>query len=173
MNDCMRIERDVYLLVLNATTPSFAENVDVKFTGVRMTSVDGDVVEINNRQHEIMVEQAGGGNLKITIAIVNECEVVEERIDYMLEEEYEIEPIVEVFTKSNHNLIAWSLNLRDSYQTKRMMEMDMNPDVKEAVSFITSAAVGYSDEFVATLINELNTGKYQHVLDFINNLANL
>ena len=54
-----------------------------------------------------------------------------------------------------------------------MMDMDMAPGVKDAVSFITSAAVGFSDEFTANLVQELNTGKYQHVLDFINTLAEM
>jgi hypothetical protein len=105
--------------------------------------------------------------------MVNEGDAIEERIDYMLEEEYQIEPLVEVFTKSTKSPISWTIDFRRSYQTEKMMDMDMAPGVKDAVSFITSAAVGFSDEFTATLIKELNTGKYQHVLDFINTLAEM
>lgn len=176
----MKIQREVYRFVLYATTSSFAENVKVEYNGVRLTSVEGDIVEIKDRAYHALVEQVSGGKIKITIDVVNEDNVdfndlqsIQNRIDCMIDEEYEPEVLATVITKSTNIQIPWTLELDECYQTQAMMDMDMAPGVKDAVSFITSSAVEFNDEFTATLIKEFNTGNYQHVLDFINTLAEL
>ena len=55
----MKVLRDVFQLALDIPTNSFAENVKVKFKGVKMTSVEGDEVTITNRAIDIVIEQGG------------------------------------------------------------------------------------------------------------------
>ena len=176
----MEIEREVYRFVLTASTNSFAENVSAKYNGVRMVSCDGDVVEFLNRVHRVFVEQISAGSLRITIDVVNEDKVdfndiqsIRNRIDCLIDEEYEPELMVDVITKSTNTPISWTLQKGQCMQAKAMMKMDMEPGVEEAVSFITSSAVGFSDEFKASLVKELNTGDYPHVINFITALAEM
>ena len=86
-----RIKREVYRFILYAATNSFAENIAVKYDGVILTSIDGDVVEIKGRTHQSLVEQVCVGKVRITIDVVNEDKVdpndiqtIQKRIDCML-----------------------------------------------------------------------------------------
>lgn len=169
----MKVLRDVFQIVLEVPTNSYAENIRAKFNGVEMTSLDGDHIIINNRTYEVVVEQVGGGKCNVIIYVVNNGSEIEDRIDYMLEEEYEMKPLVEITTKSSNTILPWTINYRQSMQTVRMMDMDMAPGVKDAIDYLTSSAVDFDEAFIGKLVQELNTGKHQDVLDFINKLSEL
>ncbi len=175
----IRVKREVYRFVLYATTNSFAENITVKYDGVILTSIDGDVIEIKGRTHKSLVEQIGGGKVRITIDVVNEDKVdlndvqtILKRIDCMLDEEYTPNVLATVVNSATHASIPWELELDECYQTVTEMDMDMSDDVKNTITYLTSA-MDFSDEFTASLVKELDSGKYSHVLDFINTLAEL
>ena len=169
----MKVLKDVFQLVLNIPTNSFAENVKVNFKGVTMTSVDGDEIVITGRKTDIVIEQGGNGNVRAIVYIVNDGTAIEERIDAMLEEEYELTPMAEISTISNGTVLNCTVDLRRSCQTQREMPVDMAPGVQETVEFLTSTAVEFDDQFVGDLVSALNSGKYPQIIDFITNLANL
>lgn len=169
----MRVVRDVFQLALDIPTNSFAENVRVKFHGVKMTSVDGDEVVIKNRPFEVVIEQGGNAKVRAFIYIVNDGTEIEERIDAMLEEEYEITPLVDISTISNGTVLSGTVNYRNSYQTQREMPVEMAAGVQETVEFLTSTAVEFDDQFIGSLVSELNSGKHQDIIDFVTTLANL
>ena len=77
-----------------------------------------------------------------------------------------------VVNKSTNATIPWELDIDSCYQTTAEMEMDMSEDVKDAITYLTSA-MDFGEDFTANLVKELDSGKYPHVLDFINTLAEL
>lgn len=169
----MKILRDVFQIVLDIPTNSYAENIRAKFNGVELTSLEGNIITINNRTYDIVVEQVGGGKCKAFIYVVNDGDEIEDRIDFMMEEEYEMKPLVEFVTKSSNSTLPWTIDYRQTMQTSRMMDMDMTPDVKDAIGYLTSTAIDFDEAFIGDLVRELNTGNYQEVLDFINRLSEL
>ena len=169
----MRVVRDVFQLTLDISTNSFAENVEVKFNGVKMTSVDGDEVTITKRPFEVVVEQGGNGKVRAIIYIVNDGTEIEERIDAMLNEEYELTPLVEIHTISNGTVLTYTVNYRKSEQVQREMPVEMADGVQETIEFLTSTAIEFDDQFIGSLVSELNSGKHQDIIDFVTTLANL
>lgn len=169
----MKSMRKVFSLVLDLETNSFPDNINLVLNGVNMISPDGDVVTIVNRIHDINLDSVGGGIVRATIDIVNETEEIEERIDYMLDEEYELQPLVDVKVKSSGKAVSWTINWRNSCQTEKMMDVNMAPGVKESLDFLTDSAIEFSPEFMSKLVKDMNDGNLNGVMDFITKLGNL
>lgn len=156
-----RIKRSIYRLILNCQLVSAESDVIVEFDGIKMISVDSREVLINNRVYDINVESYGTMKFKIQIDIVNEGATIEERIDYMLDEEYEIHPLICIRNGKTGKLGTWTIDWRESCQTEAIMEMDMNEGVRECLEFLTpvfestNSTLFTSGEIVRALNNEM------------------
>jgi hypothetical protein len=156
-----RIKRPIYRLFLNCQLISTEADAVVEFDGIKMISIDGREILINNRVYDIYVESYGAMKFRIQLDIVNEGEAIEERIDYMLDEEYEIHPLICIRNRKTGKVGTWKIDWRESCQTEEMMEMDMNEGVRECLEFLmpvfesTNSTLFTSGEIVRALNDEM------------------
>lgn len=169
----LRTPTDVFALVLDIPTISWSDNIDIRFKGVTMTGVVGDVITITGRKHEVELEQVGGGIVRATIYIQNDGDQIQERIDYLLAEEYTIVPDVDIRTLSTGKSLSCTVNFRHSTQTVRAMPIDMAPGVQETVEYLAATAVEMDPGIMSDLVKSLNAGEMPEVVAFVLTLANL
>ena len=86
-------------VIVSAATVN-VDNIDINFNGITLYSEDEDkLIEIKGRRTVIEPERCSDG-LRINLYILNEGDNPEERIDYLIDEDYEIENSKKRYGKS-------------------------------------------------------------------------
>lgn len=114
-----------------------AENIKIDFKGINLYSEDEDnVKEIRNRRTIIETERCSEG-LELNIFILNEGEDTSERIDYLMDEDYEIE---DVFISVTHlrNGKEYETRFNDSIgeQIEKEVPIELPKELEDATNYI-------------------------------------
>ena len=131
-------QRDFYKIqvIVSATTVN-VDNIDIDFEGLDLYSEDEDkLVQIRNRRTIFEIERCSEG-VKINIFILNEGENVDERIDYLIDEDYEIETAyISVKNKKTGKELKTTLNELIGEQVKKEVPVEIPDEAREAVDYI-------------------------------------
>ena len=122
---------------------------------------------------EITTETIRNNLIAINIFVVDDSDVETEQISYLLDEEYEPEILMDVVVKSTQASVGFTLDENGFMSCVRDMEIKMDPRVRSAIGFITSAFFDDDAELTQKLVDAFKTGEHDIVIDFINALAEL
>lgn len=128
------------LEVLVKTVSVVLENVECKLNSIRLYQEDEDkTVTINGEDRDILFEPVRTTDgFKVHIFISNDGEELEERIDWMLDEDYEIEDIDMTITNiSSNEEYEFSIQFHIGEQVEKEVEIEVNSTLKNSIKFIT------------------------------------
>ena len=117
----MKVNKDVYKVVLIAKSSSVnIDNIEVVFKSLTMKNEDDEEIIIKDRQYDVFKERCSDG-IKISLYIVNDASVLEERIDWLMDEEYYIDSIdIDIHTISSGNNLEFEFNNYGEQTTREM-----------------------------------------------------
>ena len=131
-------EREFYKIqVIVAAATVNIDNIDIDFKGLDLYSEDEDkLVKITNRRTIFETERCSEG-VRINIFILNEGENLDERIDYLIDEDYEIETVyISVKNKKTGKELKTTLNDLIGEQIKKDVPVEIPDEAKEAVDYV-------------------------------------
>lgn len=113
------------------------ENLKIEFNGLNLYSEDEDkLVEIRNRRTVFEIDRCSEG-LKIDIFILNEGTDPNERIDYLIDEDYEIEDIfIKVLNKKTNKEFSTKINSLIGEQVKKDVPIELAPELQETTDYL-------------------------------------
>lgn len=125
------------LQVIVKATSINEENLNIDFTGINLYSEEEDkLIEIRNRRTVIETERCSEG-LRINLFILNEGDDSLSRIDYLIDEDYEIEDIlIKVFHKKTGKEYQTKINDLIGEQIKKEVPIEISEDLQEASNYI-------------------------------------
>lgn len=123
---------------VTTTTVNF-ENVDINFNKMVLYREDDDsTITIQDRRVVLEPVRTGDG-FKVMIFILNEGEELEERIDWLIDEDYEIEEIdMSITNLLKNSPYEYSINYNIGEQIEKEVEIEVALPLKKAITYITS-----------------------------------
>lgn len=137
--------RDFFKFEVRIKTPSVnLNNVEVIFNSLTLYSEDEeDTVVIKNRRVVFEKEKSSEG-FKVMVFVLNEGDKLEERIDCLLDEEYEITD-VDLIIKDNNKIYDYNLNEYSYIQVEgKEVEIQVDEEMKNALELLSKYSL---DEF--------------------------
>lgn len=133
----MKEVKDVYALELVAKTSSInLDNIDFKLNSIEMENEDEDVKVFTDRAYSIYKERCSDG-VKITLYVVNDGTSIDERMDYLIDEEYVVSKVNAVIKSlSTGTDIEYELLNNYGTQTKREVDIVVDPLLEEVNNFL-------------------------------------
>ena len=125
------------LQVIVSATSIHEDNIDIEFDGINLYSEDEDnTIEIRNRRTIFDVDRCSEG-LKIDIFILNEGNHLQSRIDYLIDEDFEVK---DVFIKVKHKRTQKEYPIRVNTfigeQVTKEVPIELPPELQNATEFI-------------------------------------
>lgn len=133
-------QREFFKMEVNVTTPSvILENVEIAFDKIILYSeIDDKTIIITNRKAVFEKERTCEG-FKVKVFILNEDDELEDRIDWLLEEEYEIEDLeLKITSISNSKEFTYKINTLIGEQVVKTVEIELDPNLKKSLTFLSS-----------------------------------
>jgi len=134
----MMEKREFYWIqaIVSAATVN-VDNIDIQFDGIKLYSEDEDrEIEVRGRRNIITSERCSEG-VKLDIYILNEGEKLEERIDYLIDEDYEISDVfISVVNKRNGKQLTVRHNELIGEQVIKEVPVLLDPKTEETTSYI-------------------------------------
>lgn len=117
------------------------ENVEIQFNKIVLYREDDDsCIEISDRKTVVEKIRTSNG-LTIRLFILNESENVEERIDYLLDEDYEIEfidlSIKHILKNTNYD---YTINDNNAEQVKKEVDVELSEDLNKVLKYVTPSS---------------------------------
>lgn len=132
-------KKDVYKVEVVIKTASVnLDNVEIKFNSLTMRNEDEeDEIVFAGRQYEVGRERCSDG-VKASIYIVNDGTTVQERMDWLIDEEYLISSInIEATKISTGETLEYELISPFGEQTVREMKIAVSDKLEKTVTFFT------------------------------------
>lgn len=121
-----------------ATTVNL-ENVEVKFNQMVLYREDDDSTIIVKDRKVILEPVRTGDGFKVVIFIQNEGEELVDRIDWLIDEDYEIEQIdLSIINLSKNSAYDYSINANIGEQIQKEVEIEVALPLKKAIDYISS-----------------------------------
>ena len=123
-------------VIIKATTIN-QDNINIDFKGLNLYSEDEDkLVEIRNRRTIFEFDRFSEG-LKLDIFILNEDSDSTQRIDYLIDEDYEIEDIlIEVSHKKSGKKFDVRVNEQIGEQIKKEVPVELSQELQDSADYI-------------------------------------
>lgn len=133
----MKEVKDVYALELIAKTSSInLDNIEFKLNSVEMENEDEDVKVFTDRAYSIFKERCSDG-VKINLYIVNDGSSIDERMDYLIDEEYVVSKVdAEIKSISTGDVIEYELVSGYGTQTRKEVDIVVDPLLEEVNNFL-------------------------------------
>ena len=158
--------RDFFKLkVIVSETSINEENIKIDFDGITLYSEDEDkLISIKNRRTIYDIDRCAEG-LKINIFILNEGDDPEARIDWLLDEDYEIEDIfIKVSHAKNGKEFKVTINEAIGEQVSKNVPIEISPELEDTTNFIldgiTEGNVSINNIVFETIKNCENLQEY-------------
>lgn len=120
------------------TTVNF-ENVDINFNQMILYREDDDSTIVIKDRRVILEPVRTGDGFKVIIFILNEGDELEDRIDWLIDEDYEIETIDMTITNKLKNApYEYSINYAIGEQVQKEVEVEVALPLKKAITYLTS-----------------------------------
>lgn len=123
-------------VIIKATTIN-QDNINIDFKGLNLYSEDEDkLVEIRNRRTIFEFDRCSEG-LKLDIFILNEDSDSTQRIDYLIDEDYEIEDIlIEISHKKSGKKFDVRVNEQIGEQIKKEVPVELSQELQDSADYI-------------------------------------
>lgn len=135
----MKEIKDVYALELLVKTSSInLDNIDFVLKSIEMENEDEDVKTFTDRAYSISKERCSDG-VKITLYIVNDGTSIDERLDYLVDEEYVVSKVnAEIKTKSTEVALEYELLNNYGTQTRKEVDIVVDPLLEEVNNYLVN-----------------------------------
>ena len=149
-------KKEVFKIQLVAKVASvILENINVKLNSVTMSNDDGEVLEFKDRVYDVSKERCSDG-VNISIYIVNDGTEIQDRMDWLIGEEYYISNVdAEVTLNSTGESVEYELVNPYGEQTTREMKIQVSEDLEIATNYLvdrlTEGNQGLKDLFFKAL----------------------
>lgn len=169
--------RDFFKLELRVETPSvILDNIKVDFKGIELYSEDEEnTIEIKNRRFVVEKSKTLEG-FRILLFILNEGEELEERIDYLFDEEYKINKLDLTIKDKNKEYSSYKINEDSFEQVKgKQVDVEISEEVTKALDVLSRYALEYfgmSAESAADMFYD-NIKKDEQLINTLNNVSNI
>lgn len=134
----MEVTKQAYKVELLVNVASVnLDNIDVKFNSLSMYNEDEDnTIQFSGREYNVSKERHNDGIL-VKIYIVNDSEVLTERMDCLVDEEYYISNVDANITKiSTGEILSYTLVSPYGEQTNRDFELVLRPELGEVYDYL-------------------------------------
>ena len=130
--------REFFKLEVRVSSPSvIIDNIEVKFNSIILQNEDNDVIEIRNRRCIPILDRTTEG-FKCTLFVLNEGNKLEERIDWLLDEDYEINFLdLTIRKKNTKEEFSYVVNKSIGEQLTKEVEVEVSEDVNNALEFLS------------------------------------
>lgn len=162
----MKEVKDVYEIELLAKTSSInLDNIDFKLNSVEMENEDEDVKVFTDRAYSTFKERCSDG-VKIHLYVVNDGTAIEERMDYLIDEEYIISKVdAEIKSLSTGDVIEYELVSGYGTQTKKEVDIVVDPLLEEVNTYLVNNLTEGNESLRTLLFQTLEKEEYlQNVL---------
>lgn len=162
--------RDFFKVEVNVSIPTVnLENVEIDFNKMILYREDDDSTIIIEHRKVIFEPVRTSEGFKVIIFILNEGEEFDERIDYMIDEDYEIENIdISIKNVSKGTEYEYYINYNIGEQVHKEVEIEVALPLKNAISYIASSL----DKNLENHVYETINGNYE-LIELINNISNI
>lgn len=149
-------KKEVFKIQLVAKVASvILENINVKLNSVTMSNDDGEVLEFKDRVYDVSKERCSDG-VNISIYIVNDGTEIQDRMDWLIGEEYYISNVdAEITLNSTGESVEYELVNPYGEQTTRDMKIQVSEDLEIATNYLvdrlTKGNQGLKELFFKTL----------------------
>lgn len=149
-------KKEVFKIQLVAKVASvILENINVKLNSVTMSNDDGEVLEFKDRVYDVSKERCSDG-VNISIYIVNDGTEIQDRMDWLIGEEYYISNVdAEITLNSTGESVEYELVNPYGEQTTRDMKIQVSEDLEIATNYLvdrlTEGNQGLKDLFFKAL----------------------
>lgn len=168
--------RDFFKLELIVETPSvILDNINVDFKGIELYSEDEEnTIEIKNRRFVIEKSKTLEG-FRVLLFILNEGEELEERIDYLFDEEYQITKL-DLTIKDKNKKYSYKIN-EDSFEQVegKQVDIEISEEVTKSLDVLSRYALedfGISSEAAAEIFYR-NIKEDENLINTLNNVSNI
>ena len=157
-------------VIVSAATVNI-DNIQIDFNGITLYSEDEeDTVEIRNRRTVIEPERCSDG-LALNIYILNEGDNPRERIDYLLDEDYEIADVdIVVLHKKNGKVFPTRLNEQIGEQLEKEVPVEVPQEIKDASDYVMENITEGNETITGVVFDTIKNSK--ELQDFITNVMN-
>lgn len=167
----MKVNKDVYKVVLIAKSSSVnIDNIEVVFKSLTMKNEDDEEIIIKDRQYDVFKERCSDG-IKISLYIVNDASVLEERIDWLMDEEYYIDSIdINIHTISSGNNLEFEFN-NYGEQTTREMKVIVAESLEVSSEYLINRLTEGNNSLGDVVFKQLESS--EDMQKIIQNIANI
>lgn len=162
----MKEVKDVYALELLVKTSSInLDNLDVVLKSVEMENEDEDVKTFTDRAYSVSKERNSDG-VKITLYIVNDGTSLDERMDYLVDEEYVVSKVdAEIKTKSTGTILEYELLSNYGTQTRKEVDIVVDPLLEEVTNYLVNTLTDGNQGLHTLIFQTLEKEEYlQNIL---------
>ena len=133
----MTTNKEVFKVTIIAKIASVnLDNVTVSLNSVTMTNEDGDEYVFQGRQWDYSKERCSDG-IKIFLYIVNDGTRLEDRMDWLIDEEFSITKVdAEVKTISTNQVLEFDIESPYGEQTKREMKLQVSESLEASTNYL-------------------------------------
>ena len=160
------------LEVLVKTVSVVLDNVECQLNSIRLYQEDEDkTVTIKGEDREVLFEKVRTTDgFKVNIFISNEGEELEERIDWMLDEDYEIEDIdMTIINASSSEEYEFAIQFHVGEQVEKEVEIEVNSNLKNSIQFISdNLTTNISPNYIYEIMNQNH-----ELTDFISAISDI
>lgn len=167
----MKVNKDVFKVILIAKASSInIDNIDITFKSLTMKNEDDEEVIIQDRQFDVFKERCSDG-IKISLFIVNDGNKLEDRIDWLIDEEYIISSIdAELKIISTGKILEFEYE-DSGVQTTREMKVIVAESLEVSSEYLINRLTEGNAPLGDIIFKELETS--EDMQKIIQNIANI
>ena len=158
-------------VIVSAATVN-VDNININFNGITLYSEDEDkTVEIKGRRTVIEPERCSEG-LSINIYILNEGDDPTKRIDYLIDEDYEIETVdISVVHKKNGKAFPVKVNERIGEQVVKEVPIEIPQELQDASDYVMENITEGNESITGVVFDAIQKSK--ELQTFINKVMDV
>lgn len=158
-------------VIVSAVTVN-VDNIDINFNGITLYSEDEDkLIEIKGRRTVIEPERCSEG-LRINLYILNEGDNPEERIDYLIDEDYEIETVdISVVHKKNGKVFPIRVNEKIGEQVMKEVPVEIPQELQDASDYVMENITEGNESITGVVFDTIKKSK--ELQTFINKVMDV
>ena len=123
------------LQVIVPATSIHEDNIDIEFDGINLYSEDEEI-EIRNRRTVFDIDRCSEG-LRINIFVLNEGNDLKSRIDYLIDEDFEVKDVlIKVKHKRTKKEYPIRVNGLIGEQVTKEVPIELPPELETSTEFI-------------------------------------
>lgn len=168
--------REFFYMLIKVSTPSvFPDNIGVKFNSLTMINEDEEEeVVISKRRINTKIERTTDG-FRIKLYILNEGEEIKERIDYLFDEDYEIQNIdLDIYKKDNPSFKYTDYTIVDTVGEQLELEVpvEVSEECSNCLEYLTNGGIDIEDASLPNVFYDIVKDD-KNLIDKINQIAEL